>query len=241
MRYKIGRDIIIRSENAAKPETQSSAYLNKLISHLDPVRSSFDFGCGKLRYERAIAKTTEELALIDSEVQLSRTQIIRGRSTTLRDHVGRSNHVNAYTASQFAALDRKFDRGFCLNVLSVIPSRSVRLGIVQLMRAKLKPAGTCLFVVLYRNSDFTRMQRLPNCQPYDNGFVMDSLRGHSFYGLIPPGDLTNLVIRGGFVVESLTLDEGSAYLWAKVPKDSRGPVRFTIHETSENFEIRPVR
>jgi len=107
MRYKIGKDSIIRSENAAKPDTQSSAYLNKLISRLEPVHSSFDFGCGKLRYERAIAKTTEELALIDSEVQLSRTQMIRGRSTTIRDHVRKANHVHAYTVGQFAALVRQ--------------------------------------------------------------------------------------------------------------------------------------
>ena len=155
MRYKIGKDTVIRSENAAKPEAQSSAYLNRLISRLEPVRSSFDFGCGKLRYERVIAKTTDVLGLVDSEVQFSRTQMIRGRLTTIRDHVRRYNHVEAYTVGQFASLTPRYDRGFCINVLSVIPSASVRLGIVQLMRAKLKPGGTCLFVVLYRNSDFT--------------------------------------------------------------------------------------
>jgi len=122
--------------------------------------------------------------------------MIRGGSTTNRDHVGKSNHVHAYTVGQFASLDRKYDRGVCINVLSVIPSPNVRLGIVQLMRSKPKPRGTCLLVTLYRNSDFTRMQKLPNCQPYGNGFLMDSLRGHSFYGLIPPDDLASLVKRG---------------------------------------------
>jgi hypothetical protein len=238
MRYKIGKDIVIRSENAAKPEAQSSAYLNRLISQLEPVRSSFDFGCGKLRYERVIAKTTDILGLVDSEVQFSRTQMIRGRLTTIHDHVRRSNHVEAHTVGQFASHAHRYDRGFCINVLSVIPSASVRLGIVQLMRAKLKPGATCLFVVLYRNSDFTRMQRLPNCQHYGNGFLMDSLRGYSFYGLIPPDDLASLINRAGFVVESTVLDEGTAYLWAKVPEDVRGPVRFSIRETPENFQIR---
>lgn len=238
MRYKIGRDIVVRSENAAKPEAQSSSYLNKLISRLKPVRASFDFGCGKLRYERVIAKRTDELAVVDSEVQLSRTQIIRGRPTTIRDHVQKLNHVEAHTVSQFAALNRHFDRGFCINVLSVIPSASVRVGIVQLMKAKLKPGGSCLFVSLYRNSDFTRMQKLPNCQPYDNGFLMKSLRGHSFYGLIPPGDLASLVKRGGLIVESVVLDQGSAYLWAKSPGSPVASAEFDIRETAENFQIR---
>ncbi|MGY3396463.1 hypothetical protein ACVWW6_009054 [Bradyrhizobium sp. USDA 3311] len=238
MRYKIGKDIVIRSENAAKPEAQSSSYLNKLIAQLKPVHSSFDFGCGKLRYERAIARTTDELALVDSEVQLSRTQMIRGRSTTIRDYVRKSNQVHAYTVNQFASHSRKYDRGFCINVLSVIPSASVRMGIVQLMRTKLKPGCSCLFVSLYRNSDFTRMQRLPNCKPYDNGFLMDSLRGYSFYGLIPPDDLVSLVERGGFKAESVKLDEGSAYLWAKSPDKAREPTQFDIRESLENFQIR---
>src|ERR1700726_1679175 len=37
-------------------------------------------------------------------------------------------------------------------------------------------------------------------------------------------DLAKPVIRAGFVVESLVLAEGSAYLWAKVPEDARGHV-----------------
>jgi hypothetical protein len=132
------------------------------------------------------------------------------------------------TDTQSASLPlsfRKYDRGFCINVLSVIPSASVRLGIVQLMRTKLKPGCPCLFVSLYRNSDFTRMQKLPNCTPYDNGFLMDSLRGHSFYGLIPPNDLAFLVKRGGFEVESVKLDEGTAYLWAKSPEKATEAAR----------------
>jgi hypothetical protein len=54
-------------------------------------------------------------------------------------------------------------------------------------------------------------------------------------------DLAKLVIRAGFVVESLVLDEGSAYLWAEVPEDARGPIRFSIHDTPEHFEMRPAR
>jgi hypothetical protein len=241
MRYRIGKDIVIRSENAAKPETQSSAYLTALISRLEQVRSSFDFGCGKLRYQRVIAKTTNVLALIDSEVQLSRQQMIRGHLTTIRDHVRRSNDVDAYTVAQFASLERRFDRGFCINVLPVIPFANVRLRIVQLMRAKLKPGGLCLFVVLYRNSDFTRMQRQPNCKPCGNGFLMDSLRGYSFFGLIPPTALARLVEQAGFVVESISLDGGTAYLWARSPEGLSNPRLFSVRETNENFEIRSAR
>jgi hypothetical protein len=187
-----------------------------------------------------IYKTTDVLALVDSEVQLSRTQMIRGRQTSIREQLQKSNNISVYTVGQFASLERKFDRGFCINVLSVIPSASIRLRLVQLMRAKMMANGLCLFVVQYRNSDFTRMQASPNCQPYGNGFLMDSLRGYSFYGLIPPKELSGLVVRAGFVVESVTLDEGSAYLWARSPEDAPEPPLFSIRESSEDFQIRLV-
>ncbi|WP_244551103.1 hypothetical protein [Bradyrhizobium sp. Rc2d] len=69
--------------------------------------------------------------------------------------------------------------------------------------------------------------------------LMDSLRGHSFYGLIPPDDLASLVKRAGFAVESIVLDEGSAYLWAKAPDRADQPMRFSIQEAENNFQIHP--
>src|SRR5687768_13467680 len=76
MRYKLASDIEVRTENAAKPESQQSKFLLKLISDLEHVASTFDYGCGKLRYQRSIADTTDVLAIVDSEIQLSRFQIL---------------------------------------------------------------------------------------------------------------------------------------------------------------------
>ena len=68
---------------------------------------------------------------------------------------------------------------------------------------------------------------------------MDSLRGYSFYGLIPPKELSALVVRAGFAVQSVTLDEGSVYLWARSPEHTDKPPPFSIRESSENFQILP--
>ena len=57
--YKLGAGIIIKTENAAKPHTQTSAYLKSLILSLEPVSSSFDYGCGKLRYKDAMLRVTD--------------------------------------------------------------------------------------------------------------------------------------------------------------------------------------
>jgi len=87
--YKIARDVVIKTENAAKPNSQGSRYLKALIANLEPVACSFDYGCGKLRYQEAILETTDTLALVDSEIQLARLQTIRGRQTSIRAIVQR--------------------------------------------------------------------------------------------------------------------------------------------------------
>jgi hypothetical protein len=211
---KLACGIEIRTENAAKPESQASNFLLELIANLPHVSSCFDYGCGKLRYQRAIADTTDVLAIIDSEVQLSRMQTLRGNKTTIRKVFKQSNRVQVYTDIEFKKLNTRFERGFCVNVLSVIPSYAHRRQVLDVIHEKLMRDGECLFVVQYRNSDFTRMSKMFNAKPWLDGFVIDSLRGHSFYGMIPADRLEASLKRAGFRVRETRLNEGSAYTWA---------------------------
>jgi hypothetical protein len=213
--YKITPGIVVKTENAAKPEKQSSSYLRFIISNLEPVSSSFDYGCGKLRYKGPILQKTDTLVLVDSEVQLSRKQILGGKLTTIRALIQRSNRVAACNTMEFAEHQSKFDRGFCINVLSVIPFFSIRKRVLSLIRQRLRPGGTCLFVVQYRNSDFSRMRAMPNALPWRDGFLIDSLRGFSFYGLISPEQLVAAVSGAGFEIIEQRLNEGSVYLLAR--------------------------
>ena len=214
MRYKLAPGIEIRTENAAKPEIQASGFLKVLLSELPKVESTFDYGCGKLRYQSALLDTTDILAIVDSEIQLSRQQIIRGAETSIRESVARSNRVSVYNDVEFGKLRALFDRGFCINVLSVIPVLARRKEVLEAIRQRLRPRAECLFVVQYRNSDFTRMRAMPNAQPWRDGFLIDSARGYSFYGLIAPDKLKAILERAGFAVRDANLNEGSAYIWA---------------------------
>jgi SAM-dependent methyltransferase len=216
MRYRLASGIEIRTENAAKPESQPSKFLLELIVSLPHVASSFDYGCGKLRYQRAIADTTEVLAVVDSEVQLSRLQLLRGKETSIRNIFKQSNRIQVYNDVEFQELKTRFERGFCINVLSVIPSYARRRRVLEAIHRKLRHDGECLFVVQYRNSDFTRMRKMSNTQPWLDGFIVDSLRGYSFYGLIPPDRLEASLTRAGFRVRETKLNEGSAYTWANL-------------------------
>jgi hypothetical protein len=234
--YRLSSDILIKTENAAKPEKQSSSYLCYLISNLDPVSCSFDYGCGKLRYKEVILRTTDTLALVDSAVQLARKQTICGESTTVRKMVQRSNRVSAYSTTEFARLPTTFDRGFCINVLSVIPFYAIRWRGLLLIRKKLRPAGTCLFVLQYRNSDFSRMRGMPNARPWRDGFLIDSLRGFSFYGLTSPDRLASIVLSAGFEIVERTLNEGSVYLLARSP-GTFGLPRIMAIDEEHNFRL----
>jgi hypothetical protein len=216
MRYKLGSSIEIRTENAAKPESQPSKFLLNLIANLPHVTSTFDYGCGKLRYQRALADTTDVLTVVDSEVQLSRLQALRGKETSIRNIFKQSNRIQVYNEAEFQELNARFERGFCINVLSVIPSYARRRKVLNVIHGKLKGGGECLFVVQYRNSDFTRMRKMSNTKPWLDGFIIDSLRGYSFYGLIPPDRLEKSLKRAGFRVRETKLNEGSAYTWASL-------------------------
>lgn len=108
----------------------------------------------------------------------------------------------------------RFDRGFCINVLSVIPSIKHRRLVLGVIREKLIREGECLFVVQYRNSDFNRMKKMANARPWLDGFLIDSLRGYSFYGQISPQHLEVFLKQAGFRVCRTKLNEGSVYTWA---------------------------
>lgn len=95
-------------------------------------------------------ETTDELTVIDSEIQLSRRQIIRGTNTSIREAVRRSNRLQALSIDEFTVSRSKFDRGFCINVLSVIPFMAVRRRLLSVIHSRLRKGGSCLFVVQYR-------------------------------------------------------------------------------------------
>ncbi|WP_067588049.1 hypothetical protein [Endozoicomonas ascidiicola] len=89
MRYEIsGR--LLKSENAAKPHVQKSgAVANYLLSH-DSKANILDYGCGKLRYSDILIKLSDNITFVDSEIQLSREQVVRGVKTTVREYISKN-------------------------------------------------------------------------------------------------------------------------------------------------------
>lgn len=238
MHYKLREGVVIKTENAAKPDLQASKVLSHYISHLEPVASSFDYGCGKLRYTKPIMKTTDTLTVVDSEIQIGRIQTIHGNMTSIRDFARRSNRLEAVNVMEFSNNREAFDRAFCINVLSVIPFFSSRRRVLTLIRQRLRAGGMCLFVVQYRNSDFSRMGGLTNARPWRDGFLIDSLRGFSFYGLISPQRLTALVESCGFEIVDQILNDGSVFLLARSTRKALKEIEVV---SEINFQVRDRR
>ncbi|MDX0720878.1 methyltransferase domain-containing protein [Sinorhizobium medicae] len=224
MHYNLPGGRVVKSENAAKPASQTSKFLTALVANLPPVNRTLDYGCGKLRYCDPLLQTTELLSLVDSEVQISRKQTLQGNRTSIRDIFRGSNRISAFSTSEFAESPGLYDRAFCINVLSAIPVPSERRRLLAQILRKLKPSAGCLFVVKYRNSDFTRMAKLPTAEPWHDGFVLKSMRGYSFYALITPKALAGMVAQAGFQVVSHQLHLGSVYIWANRADDHQSQV-----------------
>jgi hypothetical protein len=75
----------------------------------------------ELRYQRPIADTTDVLAIVDSEVQLSRLQFLRGKEMSIRNIYKQSNRIHVYNDVEFQEINARFERGFCQET---IPSRT---------------------------------------------------------------------------------------------------------------------
>ena len=183
MRYKVN-SVEVRSENAAKPSSQYSAYLMNWILNQNGFQVSIDYGCGKLRYSNYLRKVSKYTLLVDSNIQLNRVQIINGFKTTVKDYVSNNwkdcklVNVNNFTEKNVA------DFVLCANVLSAIPSVVTRSETVSKIAASLKQNGKCLFVTQHTNSYFTKLANSAKSIKHLDGWLVLSKRGASYYGII---------------------------------------------------------
>lgn len=217
MRYRVAGARIIRTENAAKPLAQRSKFLHDYISALPPVESAFDLGCGKLRYLESISNSSSSVLVVDSEIQLSRFQKLGPFGyTNIREALGSSNNKSVENIADFRRGDRRFERGFCLNVLPIIPCPSNRMRVIRAAKNNLKAGGECIFVVHYNNKEYRKLPKMEGSSEFRDGVILDSLRGFSFFAIIKPDELQAMVKSGGFVPVEQKIVNGSVFLRAEV-------------------------
>lgn len=213
MRYRVNR-IIVKSENAAKSVFQQSKFFVEEIRNLEPVSVSMDYGCGKLRYLKVYSKISDEVYLHDSEIQLFRQQSIFGKKQSIAQYAKHKNYISLFGRHDVTTKKSIFDRIFCINVMSAIPILSVRWRVLKNCFRLLKAGGELVITHQYRNSDFTRMRNLPNAYEYRDGFVINSLRGHSFYSTFSRETLIRRIEEYGFRIQTTKIYDGTIFIVA---------------------------
>ena len=103
----------------------------------------------------------------------------------------------------------------CSNVLSAIPKRKMQGQVISSIASHLSNEGECLFVTQFRNSDFTKMAKLPHAFSHLDGWILDTPRGRILYGLIPPEKLNALTKANGMTISKSWIKGESAFLIAQ--------------------------
>ena len=107
----------------------------------------------------------------------------------------------------------------CANVLPVIPDPKVRARALRLLAERLHPQGHCLFVVQYRNSYFKTISQFPGAKYHLDGWLVPrDQNATSYFGILPPNRLQQIVTRQGFTVLQAWVEEQSAYVLCGVQK-----------------------
>jgi 2-polyprenyl-3-methyl-5-hydroxy-6-metoxy-1,4-benzoquinol methylase len=214
MRYRV-KGHLIRSENTAKPPAQAAREVLLFLERLPRVNRACDFGCGKLRYAKSLARRSGRLTLVDSEIQLARRQVLFGNRTTVAEYAQKHMATaSTLTVHEFLRLGQNYDFILCANVLSAIPSTKERSIVLRGILHALGEAGRCLFVTQYRNSYFASAARLHGATAHMDGWILQTGRGSFYYGLLPLQKLKRLVSRHGYAVVDAWIAGQSAFVLA---------------------------
>lgn len=197
MQYNISGKLI-KSENTAKPYTQQSRVVLEYLHSQVDARSILDFGCGKLRYSDVIINLCNNVTFVDSKVQLSRIQTVRGEKTSVKDYVNKY-HPNCEVVA-FEDLDghsKQYDLITCINVLSAIPCKKTIRTVLSHISRLLSKNGKAIFVNQHRNSYFKKYKA---GKRHLYGYIYNSYNCVSYYGILNPEDMKVLLTESGFQI-----------------------------------------
>jgi SAM-dependent methyltransferase len=206
----------IRSENAAKPACAAGKWVLDWISTLPPDGAGLDLGCGKLRYTIHLARRLCHVTAVDSREQVDRAQRLFGTSCSVREYAARHlGNVRVCSLDEDTWPHDRYSVILCSNVLSAIPSLSVRRQLMTKAYDRLCPNGELLVTTQYRNSHYASWEGNPRARRFLDGFLVEHTRGASFYGLIDSAALARLCRRVGFAIIRSGHAKELAYVFAR--------------------------
>lgn len=214
--HYIVNNCLIKSENAALSSKQKNSQIISFINELQYCDNILDYGCGKCRYSKLLYSKTRKLTLVDSEIQLSRKQIIDGEKTTIYDYAKTTlSGSDIYNIENINMIMDTFNFILCSNVLSAVPNYDDRMTLLNNIFNLLDGTGRALISVQYRNSYFKSYKTNPNAIKHYDGWIIKNRNSYSFYGLIKPETLIQMCTNVGLVVDRKLIKDGFVYLIMK--------------------------
>ena len=215
VRYSV-EGLTVRSENAAKsPAEASRPLVNWLLKHV-LADAALDYGCGRLRYSSHLARRSQRLALVDSDLQLDRPTYIGRRSTSVREHAkARWPACTVYSLDEFwLGVPDRYGFVLCANVLSAIPSRTIRSRSLNSIRQCLSSDGRLLVVNQHTNSYFSEASRRRGSRRHLDGWILPSKNAASYFGVLGKAKSIRILRAHGFRILDAWIEGQSNYVLA---------------------------
>lgn len=198
MQYKLS-NVLIKTENAAKPHSQQSQHVYKYLLSKTPNQKILDFGCGKLRYSDILTKSSKSVTFADSEIQLSRIQVVRGVKTSVKEYINSNYPSSSYVpVEKIAELDEKFDLITCINVLSAIPCERKLKQAIKDIRQLLSSGGIAIFINQHKSSYFKKYEKGIK---HLYGYLYKTRSNYSYYGLMTKDVVEKLLIENQLIIK----------------------------------------
>jgi len=214
MRYLVNGSNI-RSENAAKSHTQKSKPVDDYLLNSGKGQSILDFGCGKLRYSDTLTKIATTVTFVDSQIQLSRKQLIRGEHTSVTEFVSK-NYPNCKTIpfEQIHEHRELYNLITCTNVLSAIPCKETLNKVLSNIKKLLSSNGIAVFINQHRSSYFKKFE---TGIKHLNGYIYSNEKSISYYGIFNKTVTQELLLEHGYeIIKSWCIGE-STFVEARSP------------------------
>jgi 2-polyprenyl-3-methyl-5-hydroxy-6-metoxy-1,4-benzoquinol methylase len=138
------------------------------------------------------------VTFVDSKIQLTRLQRVRGKRTTVTEFVARNYRHGQVVAAEDWLVDRaRYDFVTCINVLSAIASREALHGALDAIRDSTRRNGVAVFINQHSNSRFKRYAR---GKRHLFGHIHQRKGRNFYYGLLSESRVVKLLTKRGFKI-----------------------------------------
>lgn len=213
MHYKID-EIIIESELAAKPVSQTNKVVISLINSFPNNFYVLDYGCGKLRYSIPLADRVARVVAIDSFFQVEKRQQIGSNYISPKEY--HKDNLLVCDIDDPTWKNYTYDIVLCTNVLSAIPFNDYRIQIIENAYKVLNDEGQLIISIQYRNSYFSTYMNRKDVIPYNDGWLIKKTKKkYAFYGTPSDTTVIKLCYEVGFEHCEVNYQDGTYFIKAQ--------------------------